>query len=213
MNAEIKRYIDRQIAHLARKMRNIVARGVVAMVDDGKKMQGLQISLLDGELIDNAERPQQYGFSAHPQKGAECFVVFAGANREHPLVLSVDDRRYRFKGGEEGEVIIYSDEGDAIHLKRGNIVEIKTKHLVIKAEDDALIESKAITLRGEESITLETPSLTAGGPGGAAGQAQITGDLATSGDMTAAGISLKNHLTTNVQPGGGVSGPPQGGGS
>ena len=81
MDRETQRYIERLFEKHARKMRNIVARGEVAMVQDGPKMQTNQIKLLDGELIDGAERAQQYGFTSHPQSGAECFVVFAGAGR------------------------------------------------------------------------------------------------------------------------------------
>jgi phage baseplate assembly protein V len=127
MDNETKRFILRLIEKQARKVRNIVARGVVAMVRDDSAMQGLQLALLEGELIDNAEHPQPYGFSSHPLPDAEAFVVFCGADRGHPIVFCVDDRRYRVTGSEPGEVVIYTDEGDTIKLKRGNVIEVKTK--------------------------------------------------------------------------------------
>jgi phage baseplate assembly protein V len=214
VNAEIKRYIDRLFERQARKTRNVAARGIVSMVDDERKMQENQIRLLDGELVDGAERVQQYGFSSHPQNDAECFVVFAGAGREHPLVFSVDDRRYRIKGSKAGEVIIYTDEGDTIRLKRDNTIEVTTRHFIVKAEEDAIIETKNLRLRGSTRISLETPSLAVGGFGeGEAAAASIKGDLdqegshSSTGDQVAGGVSQISHPHSNAG-GSGNSGPP-----
>ncbi len=63
----------------------------------------------------------------------------------------------------------------------------------------------AITADGGVSIN---------GPVTINGETTITGNVAISGkadvseDVVGGGISLKNHLTTNVQPGSGKSGPP-----
>jgi phage baseplate assembly protein V len=142
MDSELLRFIRRHFEHQARKLRNLVARGVVSLVNDGLKMQECQIKLLAGELIDKAERPQNSGFTSHPHPEAECFVVFADGERGHPLALVVDDRRYRVKGLKQGEVCIYTDEGDTVTFKRGNRMEVKTKHAVVEAEDDCAVTTK-----------------------------------------------------------------------
>jgi phage gp45-like len=60
--------------------------------------------------------------------------VFCGGAREHPIILSVDDRNWRVRGNKPGEVVIYTDEEDSIHFKRGNIIEVTTKgDVVVKA--------------------------------------------------------------------------------
>lgn len=212
------RFIVRLFEKHARKMRNIVARGEVAMVQDGPKMQTNQIKLLDGELIEGAERAQQYGFTSHPQNGAECFVVFAGADRAHPIILSVDDRRYRIQSSKPGEVVIYTDEGDMIALKRDNTIEVTTKHFIVKAEEDVLIETKDMRLRGSARISLETPNLSAGGfDEGKSTMAQFKGDLeqegthTSTGDQVAGGVSQINHPHRDAG-GTGNSGPPIAGG-
>lgn len=46
--------------------------------------------------------------------------------------------------------------------------------------------------------------------GGSGAAVQVNGSLTTTGDVTAGSISLDNHGHTNVQPGSGVSGPPEG---
>lgn len=108
---------------LRRRVALMIGRGVVRLVNDSLKLQGLQVSLLAGETHDDVERFQEYGFSSHPHPGAEAVLVFAGGNRSHGLVIAVDDRRYRLKGLAEGEVALFDDLGTKLHLKRGGIIE------------------------------------------------------------------------------------------
>ncbi|MCL1915664.1 MAG: phage baseplate assembly protein V [Desulfovibrionaceae bacterium] len=222
MNAEARRYIDRLFERQARRLRNIVARGVVVMVDDARKMQEQQVRLLDGELIDGAERPQPYGFSSNPQPGAECFAAFVGAGREHPVILAVDDRRFRVRSLQPGEVCIYTDEGDSITLKRGKRIEVKTGHAVVEAEDSCAVVSKNCSVRcdtcevsAKVSASIAAPviklagALSVSGAGGGAGTAILEGDLVVSGDVSASGVSLVRH-THNYSSEGGVTNPPNG---
>lgn len=106
----------------------MVTRGVVRLIDDAVKMQELQVTALAGEVLDGVEHIQQYGFTAHPHPDADCLILNVGANRAHPIVIAVEDRRYRTKGLAEGEVALYTDEdgsgGHRIHFKRGNIIEL-----------------------------------------------------------------------------------------
>lgn len=110
--------------NLANKLRLMVSRALVNLVKDSAKLQELQISLLDGESRATAERFQQYGFTSVPQPGAEALAVAVGGSRSHMVVIAVDDRRYRLVGLESGEVAIYTDEGDHIHIKRGGTIAI-----------------------------------------------------------------------------------------
>lgn len=111
-----------RLEHLANRVTNGSARGVVLLVDDSKDQQLLQIGVLDGEALDGAEHCQPYGFSAVPLAGAEHVVVFPGGDRGHPLVIAVPDRRYRPTGGEPGEVTVYNNTGASIRItKDGDI--------------------------------------------------------------------------------------------
>ena len=161
MDKESERYISRLFEQAGRKLRNIVARGVVDLADDSRKMQENQVRLLEGELISNAERAQQYGFSSHPLPGAECFVVFCGAAREHPVILAVDDRRYRVKDSKPGEVVIYTDEGDTITLKRGNVIEVAGKgDVIVKAGRTVSVEAgTSVAITADAAITLTAPTI------------------------------------------------------
>ncbi|WP_052166501.1 phage baseplate assembly protein V [Methylobacter tundripaludum] len=117
----IIRAINKVTAPLARRVNLMVARGVLALVNDTLKMQGVQVKLLSGEVRE-IERFQNYGHTAVPLEGAEVAVIFVGGNRDHGIVISADDRRYRPKGLEPGEGGLYDDLGHTIILKRTGIV-------------------------------------------------------------------------------------------
>jgi phage baseplate assembly protein V len=110
---------------LQRRVMGMIGRGVVKIVNDSLKMQGMQVSMLSDETRDKIERVQNYGFTSVPKEGAEAVVLFLGGNRDHGIAIAVDDRRYRLKGLESGEVAIYTDEGDSVALKRDHKITVE----------------------------------------------------------------------------------------
>ena len=107
---------------LRNALQNMVARAVVQVVNDGAKLQLVQLGVLDGETREAIERFQEYGFTSVPLSGAEAVVLFVGGRRDHGLVIAVDARRYRKKDLEPGEVALYNDAGRFVLLKSGRIV-------------------------------------------------------------------------------------------
>lgn len=111
------------MGQVARRVRLMIGRGIVRLVSDAAKLQELQVELLAEEVRGRAERFQDYGFTSHPLAGAEAVVASVGGSRSHLVVIRVDDRRYRVRELEPGEVAIYTDQGDRIVLQRdGNIL-------------------------------------------------------------------------------------------
>lgn len=149
--------LDRWIAPLKRRVMLMVGRAVVAAVTDSPAMQELQLALFQGELVNRAERFQNYGFTSVPFPGAEAAVVFISGNRDHPLVLACDDRRYRVKGLANGEVAIYTDEDQAedgcrIVLRRGNVIEIQGKNINVRAEELLHLSGKEVEIHADERL-------------------------------------------------------------
>ncbi len=122
---------NRFLAPLRTRVANMVSRAVVKLVDDSKKMQLLQVDLLEGETRDELEHFQGYGFNSVPLAGAEGVAVFVGGRRDHGIVIAVDDRRYRIRNLESGEVAMYTDQGDSIVIKRGGTIEVTAATKVI----------------------------------------------------------------------------------
>lgn len=96
----------------------MIARGVVELVNDSLKCQGLQVSLLTDEVHDDVERFQDYGITSVPFTGSEALYLSVGANRAHGVVVCVNDRRSRPKDLVEGDVCLYTDKGERVYLNR-----------------------------------------------------------------------------------------------
>ena len=143
------RAIERLTAPLRRQLRQLVARGVVRLIDDAAKCQRLQVSLLADETRDRAEHIQPYGLTAHPFPGADAVVLHPFGQRSHPLVILVGDRRYRLTGLAQGEVALYDDQGQKIVLKRGRKIEVDTDELIVKAATKARFETPLVEVTGD----------------------------------------------------------------
>jgi phage baseplate assembly protein V len=163
---------------------NFLARGVVALGNSASKLQNLQLRLLAGEVKDNVEHLEPYGFTACPLAGAEALAGFIGGDRSHGVVIVVADRRFRLQGLKPGEVALYTDEGDFFHFKRGRIVDLETVTLNVKASD---------------SVNFDTPLI------------KTNGRIESTGDQIAGGVSQINHPHDGVKQGTEQSGPPVGG--
>ena len=118
-----------QLRHLLRplstRIANTVARAVVKLADDGRKLQLLQLGVLAGETVDGAEHFQSYGFSSVPLGGAEAVVVFPNGDRSHPLVIATSDRSNRPTGGQPGEVVVYNNTGAKITMTKDGDIKVQ----------------------------------------------------------------------------------------
>lgn len=148
-------------------MNKVFARGVVSLVNAKSKLQSLQMRLLAGEMKDGMEHLEPYGYTSNPHPGAEGLAAFIGGDRSHGVVVCISDRRFRLAGLESGEVALYTDEGDVIHLKRGRVIEIETMTLKIKAGT---------------AVEFDTPLI------------HTTGRIVSDGDQVAAKVSQVTHV-------------------
>ena len=108
----------------------------------GVQMQGLAGETVAGELA------QHYGFTSAPLPGAEFIALPIGGNSKHVVVIATEDARYRLTL-KDGEVGLYSDEGDHVHFKRGRVLEVVTETLVVKASKKVRFETPMIETTGE----------------------------------------------------------------
>jgi phage baseplate assembly protein V len=132
----------------------MISRAIVNLVDDSTAIQLLQISLLKDETKSGVERIQQFGFSSNPKKGAESVVVFVNGNRDHALVIAVDDSRYRIKNLPEGASVQYDWDGNYIKLSKENGIEINavSEKVTIKASGDIEIGNTQLKTLVNESF-------------------------------------------------------------
>ena len=153
-----ERAFGRLLAPYARRLGNLLARGVLSVVNAAAKMQVLQVRLLAGEAKAGLEHFEPYGYTAHPHPGAEVLAAFFDGDRSHGLIIAVADRRYRLTGLAAGVVALYDDLGQKVHLTRNGIV-INGANL-------------PITITDTPKVRMETPLL------------EVTGDIHDRCDTT-----------------------------
>lgn len=163
--------MSRLLSPVWRRLRLLVSRGVLKMVDDAPGLQSVQVTLL-GESPAWAERFQQYGLTSVPHGGAEAVVAAVGGARAHLVAFAVDDRRYRMASLAAGEVAIYDDQGQSVHLTREGIV-IKGAGLPL-----AFVECPEVTMDGALRVA---GGVTVGDT------LQVTGKVTLDDDLQAAG--------------------------
>jgi phage gp45-like len=150
---DIATIFDKLVAPLRRRVRLMISRAVLAAVNDAGGIQLVQVKLLDSEVRDGVERLQNYGFTSVPKAGAEGLMACISGDRDHGIVVAMDDRRFRLKGLQAGEVALYTDEGDKIVLKRGRIIQFT-------AGTRLEVNSPLATFSGDVQVTGD---VTAGG--------------------------------------------------
>ncbi|MFO3723942.1 phage baseplate assembly protein V [Pseudomonas sp. HLMP] len=161
----------------------VLARGVVVLANSARKLQSLQLRITAGEVKDDVEHLEPYGFTSCPKDGAEALAGFIG-DRSHGVVIMVSDRRFRLQSLKPGEVALYTDEGDRLHFKRGRVVEVDTATFKVNAE---------------AAVEFNTPVI------------RTNGRIESVGDQVAAGISQIEHVHDGVMRGEASSNKPVGG--
>lgn len=132
-------------------------------------IRGIVISVIEGfiklfsatgrtdESFEQREYFQHYGYTSRPLPGAEIIIIREG---NHIIAIGSDDRRYRL-AIEEGEVALYTDEGDKIHLKRDRTIEIVSGNkLIATVENEVDITTKVAKINASVSCEVTSPAVT-----------------------------------------------------
>lgn len=180
---DLLRLIKEANADGTNKVNLMVGRGLIVAANDDSAIQTAQVGFMADEPADDVERIQEYGFTSVPLQGAECVAVFVGGNRDHGLLVAVDDRRYRLQGLKGGEVAIYDDLGQKVHLTRSGIV----------VDGGGL----PITIQNTPEVDMQTPLVKMSGDLQVAGDVTVGGDMTAGGDVAALG-EVRDHGTKSM---------------
>lgn len=156
-----------------------LVRGIIDAVTEGV-IKLVAMTGVIGETFSRREYFQHYGFTSRPLSGAEGIVIQDG---NVVIQIASDDRRYRIEM-QDGEVALYDDQGQKIHLKRDKEIEISgcdklTATVGVEANitvgAQTTVTCPLITLAAETQVIIDTPLTT------------CTGNLAIGGGITVAG--------------------------
>jgi phage baseplate assembly protein V len=146
------RALSRLLEPVVNRLRLLVGRGHLTRVNDATAVQTVQAVFLAGETHEGMERLQQYGFTSHPHPGGatETLALFVGGDRGNGVVICAGDRQYRLRPLAEGEVALYDDLGQVVHLRRGGILIDSPLNVTVRAGEILRLEGREVHLHAQE---------------------------------------------------------------
>lgn len=123
---QLELFFQRAMKPIKDRLYLLAGKAIIKAVNDGAPIQELRISALAGEAMDRIARMQEFGFSSNPPAGSEGIILALGANRENLVMIATENRNVRIKNLASGEMVIYTDDGTYLHLKKSGQVELKT---------------------------------------------------------------------------------------
>jgi len=155
--------VQKHLRPLARRVSMMAGRAIVRLITDGDAVQLLQLGALADETLDQVEHVQPYGMTSYPKPGAEAIVLALGGVRGRTVVIMVGDRRFRLKTLVEGEVALYDDQGQVVHLKRDR-VKLSSPTLVEVDAPEINLLSDAVQLgaTGGKKVVLDGDPVSGG---------------------------------------------------
>ncbi|AUZ67841.1 phage baseplate assembly protein V [Citrobacter amalonaticus] len=182
-----------------RRLRLMIGRAVITIVNDSLKEQNLQVTSLDGEPLDDVERPQNYGQFSVPLAGAEAIVLSLGGDTDSAVAVVVEDRRYRPTGLVAGDSGIYHYEGHRIRLTKDGRAIVTCKTLEVYADKRMAVTTPLASFSDDVEIGKNLL---------VKGETESKGYL-TAPDAILAGKSTVKHTHEEHGDGGGTTGPMQ----
>ncbi|TNC80718.1 MAG: hypothetical protein C9356_12520 [Oleiphilus sp.] len=102
------------------------------------------------------EHVEPFGFASRPGNGAEHIVLSLGGDRTQSVVIMAHNRQYKFALN-EGEMAIYNEFGDHVHLKDNGEAHVKASTKVFA--ETPLFETSADCLIGGNLVVNGTSQL------------------------------------------------------
>jgi phage baseplate assembly protein V len=112
------------------------------------------------ETIDNLQTLNLYGFASHAPVGSDALVIFGNGDRSNGAIVATANQKARPRKQKAGEVTIFTDEGDAIALRRDHNIVVSTTDGTVTVEG-----AKLVIIKSSEKVRIETPRL------------EVTGDI------------------------------------
>jgi phage baseplate assembly protein V len=149
---------------LYRRIRMAIASVTITATDDSGPVHKVQAKVRGTpETIDNLQTLNLYGFASHAPNGSDALALFGNGDRSNGVIVATANQAARPRNQKQGEVTIYTDEGDVISLQRNHTI--------------------AITTTG--TLSISAPTLNLSGKDGGKVTVNLAGDIIASGTITA----------------------------
>ena len=190
------------------KMRLMVARGIVKLVQDSG-LQLMQLDLLDEETRDGVERVQNYGHRGHPPQGSTVATVAVAGSRDHLVVVACEHPDY-VPPLESGESAMYAMFGQLFKMDKEGNVTLVCKDFNIQASGNvtaAAAGNYTATAGGNLGISA-SGGMSMHGEGGALLTGGLQADSIVADKLVGGGVDVETHNHKGVTAGGDNTGEP-----
>ena len=184
------------IEKLWSRLHMLFGRGRITFVNDAGSVQMVQVRVNALEVGDSRPRLAEYGFSSHPFPGCDVVFGFVGGERSQGVVFATNDQRYRIHLS-EGEVAIYDDMGQKVHLTRAGI--------------NVSGAGLPVTIQNTPHVTLDSALVTVTGSLHVNGSVVADGDISDHTNKSMLGMRSAYNGHTHSDPQGGTVGAPSAG--
>lgn len=188
MKNKFNDFVDRKTSKFKNRIMNMIGRCVLAAVTDSKKLQEVKVTILEGETKEEIEHFQNYGFTSNAPGNSEGLALSLNGNRDHTVVINIDNREFRLKSLASGEVAMYSKFGNKIIMKADGSIEEACAGKTINSSGDVNVNSGHVKMSGQQTVKEDI---------------NIT-------DQNTSISSIKSIFNNHTHPGdsGGTTGPP-----
>lgn len=121
-------------------------RGVIKLVKAAGAVQLVQLEGVSGELLQDTELFQQFGYTSNPPAGTMAVVLPIGGRTAHGIIIATEHGTYRLANLASGECAIYNQWGDYVALKADRRMQVVSSVAVD-------ITSPEVTMSGNLSVT------------------------------------------------------------
>lgn len=152
----------RSTAEALRKLRfrvdAMVTRAVIEMVNDRMKTQRVQLTILEGEVVDDCEHMQPYGLSFTPPAGAECIALAPAGYRSHTIAICAQEPDERPLNAPPRAGGLYTKSKWRLYIDAEGVVSVGSD----EARERMLLGDQLVKLL--EQLTVPTPMGPSGTP-------------------------------------------------
>lgn len=136
---------------LRRGLRAIISRGfITAVAATGQRIR-LKAGLREGEVADDVELFEPFGFTGVPLPDRDGLLTFAvGGNANHRIAINAGGRYHRPTDLEPGEACVYNQHGDRVTIRND-------RGIYVDAAERVVVNTKAAEIHASERITLDSP--------------------------------------------------------
>lgn len=128
------------------RIRLMIARAVVNLVNDAGGLQLLQVNVLHGETRDEVERVQNFGLTSHPPAGSIPILAAVGGSRDHMVAVAVDSPEFRPKGLKPGETATYNAHGVLFYFDDQGNARLRCRRFIVDAAEHIDMSAPRIDL-------------------------------------------------------------------